>query len=292
MQPCQVCGGMAIDPNGYCTQCGTFRGQVAQPVSGGPPYQQQPQSAYQYPPQQPASGAPYPGQASGAPYAGQVSGTPYPFSGPPISGGGYQPAAPPPPTRRSFTGPLIASSAILVVLIAGIIVVAIVRNSGGNQAGGGGTPTPGPSPTPSAAIDTCLVGTWQASSDRETIDIPDIGPITVVGSGLISHVHPDGSVTDNYAQAKPYTAQYNGHTLSIEIKGTVTSTITTANNTISFHNIQADGTETWNVDNQAVGSPIALDVDNDPVQYTCSTNTATEHTSHYDLTLTRTSATP
>jgi hypothetical protein len=292
MQPCQICGGMAIDPNGYCTQCGTFRGQVAPPVSGAPQYPPQPQPVYQYPQQQPASGAPYAGQPSGAPYGGQVSGAPYPLSGPPISGGGYQPPPSAPPARRSFTGPLIASSAVLVVLIAAIIVVAIVRNSGGNQAGGGGSPTPGPSPTPSPAIDACLVGTWQATSDRETIDIPDIGPITVVGSGLLTHVHPDGSVTDDYSQAKPYTAQYNGHTLSIEITGTVTSTITTASNTISFHNIQANGTETWKVDNQAVGSPIALDVDSDPVQYTCATNTATEHTSHYDLTLTRKSPMP
>ncbi len=291
MQPCQVCGGMAIDPNGYCTQCGTFRGQVAQPVSGAPPYPPQPQAAYPYPQQPPASGAPYPGQASGAPYPGQVSGTPYPLSGPPISGGGYQPP-PPPPTRRSFTGPLIASSAVLIVLIAAIIVVAIVRNSGNNRAGPGGSQTPGASPTPSAAIDVCLVGTWQATSDRETIDIPSVGPITVVGSGVVSHIHPDGSVTDSYAQATPYTAQYNGHTLTIEISGTVTSTITTANNTMSFHNIQASGTETWKVDGTAVGSSIPLSVDSDPVQYTCSNNTATEHTSQYDLTLTRKSATP
>jgi len=42
MQPCQVCGGMAVDQNGYCTQCGTFRGQPTQPVSGAP------QSGYPY----------------------------------------------------------------------------------------------------------------------------------------------------------------------------------------------------------------------------------------------------
>jgi hypothetical protein len=281
---------MAIDQNGYCTRCGTFRGQVAQPVSGAPQYPSQ--GAYPYPQQQPASGAPYPGQPSGAPYQGQVSGAPYPFSGPPISGGGYQPPPPPAPARRSFTGPLIASSAVLIALIAAIIVVAIVRSGGSNQAGGGGTATPSASTAPSAAIDSCLVGTWQATSDRETIDIPDIGPITVVGSGVTTHIHPDGRVTDDYSQAKPYTAQYNGHTLSIEITGAVTSTITTANNTLSFHNIQANGTETWKVDGQQLGSSIPLSVDSDPVQYTCSTNTATENTSHYDLTLTRKSATP
>ena len=77
MQPCQVCGGMAVDQNGYCTQCGTFRGQPTQPVSGTP-----------YPPQ--AGGyQPYqagPGPASGAPWPSQTSAAPYPFSGPPVSG--------------------------------------------------------------------------------------------------------------------------------------------------------------------------------------------------------------
>ena len=173
-----------------------------------------------------------------------------------------------------------------------IIVVAIVRSSGNNQAGPGASQTPSASVAPSAAIDACLVGTWQATADREQIDIPGIGPITVVGSGLVTHVHPDGSVTDDYSQAKPYTAQYNGHALSIEITGSVTATITTANNTISFHNIQANGTETWKVDGSQVGSSLPLSVDSDPVQYTCANNTATENTSRYDLTLTRKSATP
>ena len=51
MQPCHVCGGMAVDQNGYCTQCGTYRGQVTQPVSGTP---YPPQAGYEY--QVPAAG--------------------------------------------------------------------------------------------------------------------------------------------------------------------------------------------------------------------------------------------
>src|SRR5947208_9586576 len=108
MQPCQVCGGVAIDPNGYCTQCGTFRGQVAQPVSGAPGYPG-------YPP------------ASGAPYPSPTSATPYPFSGPPSSGApGY--SAPPAPTRNRYVVPLVASVAVLVLLIGAIVVIAIVRS--------------------------------------------------------------------------------------------------------------------------------------------------------------------
>jgi hypothetical protein len=297
MQPCQVCGGMAIDPNGYCTQCGTFRGQVTQPVSGGAPYPPQ-QGGYPYPGQPPASPAPYPGpaspapypgQPSGAPYPGPASGAPYPFSGPPISG---SPGYPQPPGRRSYTGVLIASSAVLIVLIAAIIVVAIVRSPGHNTAGGDGTPTPTGSPAPSALIDSCLIGTWQATSDREQLDIPGVGPITVVGSGVVTHVHPDGTVDEDYAQAKPYKAQYNGHALEIIVSGTNHYTITTANNTITFHNVKPDGTETAKVDGSQVGSAVPLEPSTDPVQYTCANNTATENTTQYDLTLNRTSPTP
>ena len=279
MQPCQVCGGMAINPNGYCTQCGTFRGQVAQPVSGGTPYPQQ-QGGYQYP-------TPLP--PSGAPYQGQVSGTPYPFSGPPISGGpGYQPQ----PPRRSFTGPLIASSAILIVLIAAIIVVAIVRSPSHNGAGGGGTPTPTVSGGPSASIDTCLVGTWKNTSDRQTLDIPGVGPVTFVGSDLVTHIHEDGTVEEDYATAKPYTAEYSGHKMEIVITGTSKYRITTASNTITFHDMHANEIGTVKLDGAPQGTPETLTPDTDPVQYTCATNTATENTAQYDVTMTRTSKTP
>ena len=56
---------MAVDQNGYCTQCGTYRGQLTQPVSGAP---YPPQAGYEY--QVPAASyqAPYPGPASGAPW--------------------------------------------------------------------------------------------------------------------------------------------------------------------------------------------------------------------------------
>src|SRR5437764_14957156 len=102
MQPCQVCGGVAVDPNGYCTQCRTFRGQVTQPVSGAP-----------YPPQG---------------YQQPTSAAPHPFSGPPISGGGYS-APPAPPTRNRYLGPLIASGAVRVLLI-GATVVLVIRGCG------------------------------------------------------------------------------------------------------------------------------------------------------------------
>jgi hypothetical protein len=274
---------MAVDQNGYCTGCGTFRGQLTQPVSGAP-YPPQ-QGGYQY--------APGPAPASGAPWPVQTSAAPYPFSGPPVSGSpGYPPPAPP-GQRRSLVGLLIAGSAILVVLVGAIVVVSIVRSSGHGDGNAGGTPTPGPpSAAASAAIDTCLVGTWRATSERQTQDYPGVGPVQLIGQGQVTHVHADGTVDDDYAQASPYTGSYNGHAISMTVTGTVHSRITTANGTLSFHDIKANGMVSVKVDGATVGSPVPLEVSNDPVQYTCLTKTATEHTEHYDVTLTKVSDLP
>lgn len=275
MQPCPVCGGVAVDPNGYCTQCGTFRGQPVQQVSGGP----YPPAGYQgYPP---ASGAPYSvPPASGAPY----SGAPAPgYSAPPAT-----------PARNRFILPLVASVAVLVLLIGAIVVLAIVR-SGKHDSGGtvaGGSASAPASTAPSAAIDPCLVGTWQASSDRQQQDYPGVGAVTMIGHGQVTHVYPDGRVDDDYGPAAPYTGSYSGHTITMTVTGTVHSRITTANGTMAFHDVEPNGSVTFTLDGKPLGSAIPLSLDADPVQYTCLNNTATEHTSHYEVTMTKISPNP
>jgi hypothetical protein len=76
------------------------------------------------------------------------------------------------------------------------------------------------------------------------------------------------------------------------VSGTVHSRITTSGGTLSFHDAQPNGTVTVKVDGAVVGSPFPLSVDTDPVQYTCLNNTATEHTSRYDVNLTKISPSP
>jgi hypothetical protein len=268
MQPCPVCGAVTIDVNGCCTTCGTFRGQT--PPVGGTPYAPPRPQGYQPP----------------------TSAAPYPFSGPPISGGGYS-APPAPPTRNRFIGPLIASVAVLVLLIGAIVVLAIVRSGKHDVATGpsAGPSVPGSAP-PSAAIDPCLVGTWQASSERQQQDLPDVGPITMIGKGQVSHIHADGQVDDDYSQATPYTGSYNGHVISMVVTGTVHSTITTSDGTLSVHDAQPNGSVVFKLDGTQIGSAVPLSLDTDPVQYTCLNNTATEHTSQYDATLTKISPNP
>jgi hypothetical protein len=269
MQPCPVCGGMAVDPNGYCTQCRTFRGQ---------------------PTTQPVSATPYP---TTAPYP-PTSAAPFPYSGPPMSGAGYS-APPAPPARNRYMLPLIASIAVLVLLIGAIVVLAIVR-SGKNTAGPGpsvSVPASGSASTvPVAAIDPCLVGTWQASSERQQQDYPSIGPITMIGKGQVTHVYADGQVDDDYSQATPYTGSYQGHVISMVVTGTVHSKITTSGGTLAFHDAQPNGSVVFKLDGAQVGSAVPLSVDTDPVQYTCLNNTFTEHTSQYDVTMTKTSPNP
>jgi hypothetical protein len=280
MQPCQVCGGMAVDQNGYCTQCGTFRGQLTQPVSGAP-----------YPP--PQGGYPYQAPASGAPWPAQTSASPYPFSGPPVSASPGYPQSAPPAHRRSLFGVLIASSAVLVVLVGAIVVLAIVRSGKHPEPTANGTPTSGPtSVAPSAAIDPCLVGTWKATSEHQKQDFPNIGQITLTGQGEVSHVHPDGTVEDDYSQATPYSGSYNGHSITMTVTGTAHSRITTSAGTLAFHEVAANGTVTLKVDGTTAGSPYPLSMSDDPVQYTCLGKTATETTDHYDVTMTKISDQP
>ena len=239
---------------------------------------------------------PYPPQPQYPPQSQQyppTSAAPYPFSGPPISGGAYS-APPAPPTRNRFLMPLIASVAVLVLLIGAIVVVAIVRSSDKQPiAGPSGNPTASASTAaPSAAIDPCLVGTWQAASDRQTQDLPGVGPIVMIGKGEVSHVYPDGRVDDDYSQATPYTGSYSGHTITMVVTGTVHSKISTANGTITVTDAQPNGSVAYTLDGSQVGSAVPLSINPDPTQYTCLNNTATEHTSLYDVTMTKISPNP
>ena len=42
---------------------------------------------------------------------------------------------------------------------------------------------------PSAAIDPCLIGTWQATSERQQQDYPGIGPITLFDASGLQSFH-------------------------------------------------------------------------------------------------------
>jgi hypothetical protein len=95
----------------------------------------------------------------------------------------------------------------------------------------------------------------------------------------------------DYASASPYTGTANGHRLEIAITGTVRGTIRTSDGTITFKDMSASGTVTATVDGSAA-TTIPLTADSDPVSYTCSGDTATEHSVQYTVNLTRVSRLP
>jgi hypothetical protein len=190
----------------------------------------------------------------------------------------------PAPQRSRWWPALIASSCLLVVLVVAIVVVAMAKT--GRRPGG---PVAGPSA--SALIDPCLVGTWRSASEQQQLDVTGVGPVTVTGSGVVLHIGPDGTDLVDYDSASPYTGTPNGHRLEITIAGTVRGTIRTSDGTITFKDMSATGSVTAAVDGNVV-TTIGLTPDTDPVSYTCSGDTATEHGAQYTVELTRTSRLP
>jgi hypothetical protein len=135
------------------------------------------------------------------------------------------------------------------------------------------------------------VGTWRTSNEQQQLDVSGVGPVNVNGSGVVLHIGPDGADLVDYASASPYTGTANGHRLVITIAGTVRGTISTSDGTITFKNMSAAGIVTAAVDGN-VATSIGLTPDTDPVSYTCSGDTATEHGAQYTVELARTSRLP
>jgi hypothetical protein len=362
MQPCGVCGGTAVDPAGYCTQCRTYRGQPEQQAQPGPydpsggasgtPYGSTPYGPAPYagpgpdapyggpssgPPYSgapyagpggdapyggPGSAAPYAGPGGDTPHAGPSSGAPYggpssgaPYSGAPygsvgggaVYGGGggsaygaesggpgypptptaaYAPAYPPgvpqpaPPTRsrHSFVLPLIALSVVLVIAVAGIVAVVLIRS--GNTTPSSPTAGPeasseAPSAEASALVDACVVGTWKVTSHTEELAL-DTGKLKFTGSGATVKLNEDGTGVTDYGKGTKFTADMSGVPVTLVVSGTITYDFRTNNNTVSFSNVQADGTLTVNAPGLSTSAP--LTGDDKPAKYTCSDNKLTQET--------------
>lgn len=284
MQPCHVCGGMMIDAAGYCTQCRTYRGQV--PPQGYSLYPDQ-QSAPPYPAQ--PGVPPYPGQPSGPPYPATPVTMPYqPGSYPPAPQPASYPPAPPRPGggRSPFLIPLIALCVALVIVAVGIVVVVVVKSNSNPQAQTSSGPTAAPGQ--STAIDPCLVGTWTVSKASQQFPISGVGNVQITlksGTQTVA-IGADGTVEDDYGTDSRYEGSGGGHTYTLDVAGKAHYTVRTANSTITFIAPSANGTIAASVDGVSVTS-IPLSVTSDPVHYTCSGGTATEHTDTYDATLTR-----
>jgi hypothetical protein len=262
MQPCEVCGGMGIDANGYCTQCRTYRGipgqasypqSPAYPPTGG--YQQQPMYGQQ--PQQYQHSQQYQQPTYAAPVQA------------------------PPKQRNAFTIPLIALSATLVVVVVGIVAVVLIRN-------GGDTPE-----NPGGAIDSCVVGTWEVTDYSEDVAIDNVGKVTFTdkGKGAVIKFGKDGKGIQDFGSGTLFTGSVQGATVNLEISGTIRYDFKTNGSTISYSNLVSDGKAKISI--PAVGREETQDFtgSDDPSKYTCTGDKMTMSTSLYRADLKKTGAT-
>jgi hypothetical protein len=284
MQPCPVCGGVTIDAAGRCTQCGTFRGQPTmgmqpQPPAGMPPPQQMPPPMQPYPYQGQPSGAPYPSPASGPPTSGAPMTSPVAYPG-------YPPQ--PPAQRRSAFVPLIAAVSAVVVLIAAIVVVLVVKNHR--------SPDPTPvaqasvSPSASTLVDSCVVGTWKVTSDQTTVDFGgSYGKISVTNTEPYTiKMRADGTAVEDMGEATIFQGEVNNVIYTVGYSGTSTYSYRTGNGQLTINGAVAKGHWVLLVNDKTVGSGETV-ASNDPVQYTCSGDTMTEHRTDDSMQMSRTS---
>jgi hypothetical protein len=201
----------------------------------------------------------------------------------------YQPPPPPPPRGRSpYLLPLVALSAAVVVVVVAIVVVVAVKSNSNTNLQGGQTGGPSASPAASALIDSCLVGTWTITKATQQFPVTGVGnvPLSLKSGAPTLTIGPDGKVQENYHGQSKYEGSAGGHTYTLDVSGTATYTIRTANGTVTFSATSADGTIAGSLDGISVTS-VPLSINTDPVKYTCSGSTATEHTDNFDATLTK-----
>ncbi|MDG4834745.1 hypothetical protein O7627_36370 [Solwaraspora sp. WMMD1047] len=307
MQPCAVCGSVAINTAGYCAQCGTFRGVPGyqQQAGGQPGYGQPPGYAQQPPTGYPSSGGPgYPSSAGpGYPTSG---GPGYPTSGAagyPGSGGypgagapGYAPGAGYPGTpgyptafqaperRRSLLMPLVALGSTLAVLVTAIVVVVVVR-SGGDDTTPITGPTTGPTSGPSAeptsttadGVDDCLVGEWQVTSHSEEVQNEEMGKLRFTGGeGAGLTLNADGTGRSDYGSGTEFESRWQGRPIVLEIRGSYTYRYRTDDGQVIVSNVDSDAEARVLLDDDQLGQWVEFRPTATTASYTCTGTAMTQ----------------
>jgi hypothetical protein len=302
MQPCAVCGSVAINTAGYCAQCGTYRGVPGyqQQAGGQPGYGQSPGYAQQPPAGYPSSGGPgYPSSgAAGYPSSGaagySASGPAgYPGAGAPgyAPGAGY-PGSPGYPTafqaperRRSLLMPLVALGSTLAVLVTAIVVVVVVRGGGDDDANPvtgpttGSTSGPSTEPTPTAAdgVDDCLVGEWQVTSHSEEVQNADLGKLRFTGGeGAGLTLNADGTGRSDYGSGTEFESVWEGKPIVLEIRGSYTYRYRTDDGQVDVSNLDSDAEARVLIDDDQVGQWVDFKPSANTASYTCTSTSMTQ----------------
>ncbi|GID30288.1 serine/threonine protein kinase [Paractinoplanes brasiliensis] len=113
------------------------------------------------------------------------------------------------------------------------------------SATGTGQPTPsadtgnaaGPAAPDDAAIDVCLIGTWQSVAFSKKLKIRTEVFSVTGAKDVIRRIRPDGTSTDDYARATPLTATVNGNKYAETIRGTRDQRASTDNGVLTLDGI-------------------------------------------------------
>jgi hypothetical protein len=285
MQPCTTCGSTTVNPIGYCTGCGTFRGtETAQPGYGQQPYVQS-YEQYQQPQYQPAE---YPPpeyqQPAYDPYAQQQPPPQYP---PPQQ---YPPQqfGPQPQPPRSNTGLVIGVVlGVLILLVGGGTAVALVVANGDDEPKRpittGSTPTAAPSAS-SGAGDPCVVGVWVENKSNYVFTFEGVA-VNMSTSGATQRFRADGTGELDMTAGIVATGTAGGKTYERTTNGKITFKYHPQGNRIYYTDVAGSGSSTVKVDGVAKGSPIPVSGSIDPDTYTCSGNTFVQSGDTYRIEL-------
>jgi hypothetical protein len=281
-----TCGSTSVNPIGYCTGCGAFRGaeggqpgqqaypqqpqQYAQAQYGQPPQYQQPQ--YAQPPQPSHQQPPYAQPPYGA--AGQF---------------GQQPYAPPP--RRSNTGLVIGIVVgVLVLLIGGGAAVALVVANGDDEPTDRPTTvstagTGGPSASASAQADTCMVGTWVETQSNYTMNVDGVA-VNMTASGAIQRFKLDGTGELDMTAGILATGTSGGKKYERATQGKISFKYHPQDAKIYYTDVVGSGSSTVKVDGVA-RAPVPVSGSIDPDTYTCTGDTFEQSGPTYKIQLKR-----
>ena len=170
--------------------------------------------------------------------------------------------------------PLIALSVVLVVLVVAIVAVVVVKASDSGEG------------TDDVAVDDCVVGSWRVTSHRESVVVDGGSSVQFSGSGATVRLSADGKGVTDYGDGTTFFASVAGIRVELVFKGTISYDFATSNGSITFSNVQADGTATlYQGGVEATSQP--LNSDTTPSKYTCEGDKLVQNTELADIEMAR-----
>jgi molecular chaperone DnaK len=129
-------------------------------------------------------------------------------------------------------------------------------------------------PSPSSAVDSCLIGTWRTEA-QDLINTINNSPVQFTGSSATDIYRPDGTVVTDYGGGTVFTATVNGVEWADVFRGEASGHWDTQNGMLLFSAISARGSWTLE-DNGEYNNGGPLSIEPGAVPYKCAGNTLRE----------------